>query len=209
MILKLILQFFLGLGVGVYGYLVPSYINLGVFQLGMKQPNRVILNVLLIISLVEIPYCFICMNSMQWIMEQKSFLLIIRWLIVLLLFALSIITFLQAKKNKRAFKTQLHNKDDVGVKKLIWYAVLNPFQLSAWAIWGTYFIEKTWFNWNPLSILIFSMGASLGVLLILYLYAQAGQKLVTYFSSHERTIQYGIAFILIVLAFFQLIRNVT
>lgn len=207
MVLKFVLQFLIGLLVGIYGYLVPNYINLGVFQLGMNKRSREIQKVIIIIALVEIPYCFVCMNSMQWIMQQSLFLIFIKWLIVVLLFVLGIVGFLHAKKKNKAIEQPNDSISNLEINKLLWLAIFNPFQLSAWAIWGTYFIEKTWFEWNYFSIGVFSIGACLGVYLILYIYAKMGSSLMKYFASHQVLINYAIASLLIILGIAQLFRN--
>lgn len=208
MLIKFILQFVIGFGVGIYGYLIPSYINLGVFQMSMERSSKSLMKVLVIISIIEIPYCFLCMSGMQWIMQQTWLLSIIKWLIVIVLLLVAYLTFRDAKKEKKQNDLELKPMDSSQINKLLVYAIFNPFQLSAWAIWGTYFIEKTWFDWTTLSIFIFSIGASLGVLLILWLYAIMGRKLVSYFSENKQKIDYGISGILVLLAVIQIVRNI-
>lgn len=207
MILKLILQFVIGLCVGIYGYLVPGYINLAVLQLGVNKNLKAIRITLLIISLIEIPYCFLCMSGMHWLMQQHLVLLVIKWLLFAMLLVLAIISFWDSRKEHSEIKLKGESMDNKQIKKLLFFAVFNPFQLSAWVIWGGYFIEKDWFEWNSVPILLFSLGASLGVFLILWVYAFAGEKLVTYFSMKRKYIDYAVAFILFFLACLQLYRN--
>jgi hypothetical protein len=205
--LKLFLQIILGFGVGLYGYLIPSYISLSVFQASMKVSPKALRKILFIIALVEIPYCFVCMNSMQWLMTQNMFLLIIKWLISVLLFVMGIFTFIHANKAPQHFHEAIKKSNLADTRRLLIYAIFNPFQFSAWAIWGTYFIEKTWFDWTYFSIFIFSIGASIGVYVILYLYALMGQKLIQYFSTNQQKIHIGIATLMILLAVIQCFRN--
>jgi threonine/homoserine/homoserine lactone efflux protein len=208
MLIKLLLQFIIGIGVGVYGYIIPSFINLGVFQLSMSHSLRQLRKVIIIISLVEIPYCFVCMSGMEWLIQQKSILLYIRWLIVGVLFLMAIITWIDATKKHKEVQVETKQIEGKQLNRLLFYAIFNPFQLSAWAIWGIYFVEKTWFEWNASSIFVFSVGASIGVFIILWVYAKAGQQLVTYFSTHRKKIDYAIGLILFVLGVVQLVRNI-
>lgn len=207
MLLKLLIQFLLGIGVGIYGYLLPSYINLGVFQMSMNHAMAKVHRIIFIITLVEIPYCFVCMSGMQWLMQQSLILLFVRWLIVLVLLAMAMVTFLDARKKHGPVPAEVKPLEAGQVRRLLVYAIFNPFQLSAWAIWGTYFIEKTWFSWTAGSILLFSLGASIGVYVVLRLYAVMGQKLIAYFASHRKQIDYGMALLLLVLGLVQLVRN--
>jgi hypothetical protein len=144
---------------------------------------------------------------MKWLMEQDVILLILKWLIVAVLFIVAFISLLAAKKKPTSKAIPSEKLDRQQINKLIAFAIFNPFQLSAWAIWGAYFIEKKWFSWTPFSISIFSLGATIGVAFILYVYAIAGKKMVNYFSSYRMQIDYSISGILFLLAIVQLVRN--
>ncbi len=207
MIAKLIIQCLLGIAVGVYGYLIPGYINLSILQLGLGKNVKAIRSTLLIISIIEIPYCFLCMSGMQWLMQQSLILLIIKWVLAIMLFVLAFLSFRDAHKTQKNISIQHEALDQSQIKKLLFFAIFNPFQLSAWVIWGSYFIEKTWFSWTSFSILLFSIGASIGVFIILRIYAFMGQTLISYFATHRKTIDYSIAGILFILAIVQLYRN--
>lgn len=207
--LKIVLQFILGIAVGIYGYLMPSYINLGVFQIATDKRQTTLNQVILLISIIEIPYCFLCMSGMEWLVSQGNILFYLRWLIVGVLLWMGFLAWIDAGKKHGLDKpSEIKPMDAKQLRRLIVYAIFNPFQLSAWAIWGAYFIEKTWFDWSWGPILMFSFGAAIGVYIILKVYAMAGQRLVDYFKSNRKQIDYGIAILLITLAIVQLLRNV-
>ena len=147
------------------------------------------------------------MNGMQWIMGQQLLLLIIKWLLVVVLLSLAIYTLIDTRKEKKAIEMRNQELNSKQINKLLFFAILNPFQLSAWVIWGSYFIEKTWFEWTHIPILVFSAGASIGVFIILWVYSYAGLKLITYFSTKRKVINYVVAGILFFLAFLQIIKN--
>lgn len=207
MILKLVLQFLIGLGVGIYGYLMPGYINLSVLQLSTNKLKRELDMAILLIAVVEIPYCVLCMSGMQWLMQQEWLMKTISWMIVGVLFLMVILTLIDSKKEskKNAVDAAVISKGQY--RKLFFFVIFNPFQLSAWAIWGAYFIEKTWFDWSLFSISIFSIGASLGVYIILKVYEFMGRQLVEFFALQKKYISYVVAGILFILAVVQLVRN--
>ncbi len=207
MLFKVILQFVLGILVGIYGYLLPSYINLAVLQLATTKHNRAVWRIIAIISIIEIPYCFFCMRGMKWFMSEHIVQLIVQWVIVLALLLLAFLSWRDAGKPPKSEEANAAIHTDTKENKLLLVAIFNPFQLSAWAIWGSYFIEKDWFTWNNQSILIFSIGAALGVLLILWIYAILGRKLVDYLSLNRKVIDYCMCSILFVLAIIQILRN--
>lgn len=207
MIEKWILQLIIGIAVGIYGYLVPGYINLSVLQLGFNKNKQLIHKILIIIAIIEIPYCFLCMSGMQWLMQQATILLIIKWLLVIMLFGLALLTCFEARKQSKVIHIERGTMDNKQINKFLFFAIFNPFQLSAWVIWGGYFIEKSWFSWTTFSILLFSIGACIGVFIILKIYALMGEKLIAYFASHRKYINYTVAAILLLLGILQLYKN--
>lgn len=209
MLLKLFLQFIIGIGVGVYGYLTPGYINLSILQLSSSKQQSTLMKAMILIAIIEIPYCIVCMSGMQWLMQQLVLMKIISWLIVIVLLMMAVLTILEASKVSKVNQVLEAEIDKNKYKKLFFFVIFNPFQLSAWAIWGAYFIEKQWFNWSLFSISIFSLGAAIGVFVILKIYAFMGQKLVTFFSLQKKYINYGVASILILLALVQFIKNIS
>ena len=203
----MLLQFLIGVGVGIYGYLMPGYINLGIFRLSLLHHRSAIVRILWLISLLEIPYCFVCMSGMQWFMQQDWLLVLIRWLIVVALLMMAFFTYRDSQDSANQPEENTQDTNAPAMKKLLLFAIFNPFQISAWAIWGAYFIEKSWFEWHSWSILIFSLGSFLGVFLILSLYAYAGKKLVQYFQVNRRRIDIFSAVFFVILAIYQSYRN--
>ena len=141
MILKLILQFIIGLGVGLYSYLTPGYINLSVMQLSTNRQKNILFWTLILISIVEIPYAVACLSGMQWLMQQEVLLKVISWLIVVLLFVMAMLALYESKKESKQVNVDESVMDKGKYTKLFFFFFFNPFQISAWAIWGAYFIE--------------------------------------------------------------------
>lgn len=209
MFLKLILQFIIGLGVGVYSYLTPGYINLSVMQLSTNRQKSILWKAILIISIVEIPYAVACLSGMQWLMQQELLMKIISWAIAGVLFLMAILTLFESRREGKDQQIDEGALDKAKYTKLFIFVVFNPFQISAWAIWGAYFIEKDWFDWSLFSIIIFAVGASAGVFIILKVYEFMGQKLVQFFKLQKKYVSYSVAGILFILGLVQLVRNVT
>lgn len=206
MLLSYILQSFIGLLVGIYSYLSPGIINIQVFQLATTAKFRKVLLVLMVISLVEIPYCLLCMSGFKWIITFSWINLVLQWAIVLVLLIMAVLTFRQARRHQ-TLVTEEPIVPTFSLKALLLFAIFNPFQLSAWSIWGAYFVQKTWFQWNLIGIGVFSIGAAVGVFLILLSYALLGKKWMLFFAKHRWQIDMGIAGLLLVLGIVQLVKN--
>ena len=206
--LAIVLQFIIGIGVGIYGYLTPGIINIQLFQLATSSKKVNILSVVAIISLVEIPYCIFCLSIFQWINSYAIIQTIIQWLIVVMLLSLGIMGLLKAYKKKNNPSEVATSGAVMSVKSLIWFAIINPFQWSAWSIWGAYFTEKNWFNWSVYGIGLFSIGAFIGTFIILYLYTYAGKKCLNLYAKYKFQIDIGIALLLITLGLVQVFKNI-
>lgn len=191
----------------MYSYMTPGYINLSVMQLSTNKQKSILFWAIILISIVEIPYAVACLSGMQWLMQQEVLLKVISWLIVVLLFVMAMLTLYESKKESKQVNVDESAMDKGKYTKLFLFVLFNPFQISAWAIWGAYFIEKDWFDWSLFSICIFSLGASAGVFIILKVYEFMGQKLVQFFHVQKKYISYVVAGILFVLAVVQLVRN--
>ena len=203
-----IIQGMIGFIVGIYGYLMPNYINLGLVQLSRDHPKKIIWKIIGVISLIEIPYCFVCMISMSWLIQQETILWIIRWGLVVVLFSLALLTVKDLYKKKEQEDLNKMDAKQISMRRLLFLAIVNPFQLSAWAIWGSYFLDKTWFAWNEISIFIFSLGAAFGVGLVLWFYVRTGNKIIHYFAIGRKKLDYFIIVLMTILAIYQTIHNI-
>lgn len=204
----ILLQLFSGFLVGIYSYLMPGYINMNVLHIGSKRNQNSLFKIIAIITLVEIPYCLVCMSALGLLTSYKWILNIVAWLIVLALLLMSIFTWRDAKKNHPPLEN-LDNQVEKNVSgKLIAFIIFNPFQLSAWAIWGAYFLDKKWFAWDFFSLVYFSLATTLGVFVILRIYAYMGLKLVKWITIHRKQLDYFLAAFLLMLAIIQVIKNI-
>lgn len=204
----LFLQLLSGFLVGIYSYLMPGYINMNVLHIGSKRNHNSLFKIIGIISLVEIPYCLVCMSAIGLLTHYKWILNIVAWLIVLALILMSVFTWIDAKKNHHKIKN-IDDKVEKNISgKLIGFIIFNPFQISAWAIWGAYFLDKKWFAWDLLSLVYFSLATTLGVFVILRIYAYMGLKLVSWLTQHRKKIDYFLAVFLLLLAIIQVIKNI-
>lgn len=201
-------QFFLGMLVGLYSYLMPGYINLSIFQSALSHPNSTTQRLVVLITLVEVPYCFGCMLGIHALTEGTQVLLVIRWMLVgmlLLLFVLSLRDYFKKRKQHTTFATT--SASGLSLKQLFFFIVFNPFQLSAWAVWGSYFLDKTWFSWTVSGLVLFSFGTALGVYLILQVYALTGKKFLKHLSHHRSSMDLFSAGLFLVLAIYQIVIN--
>jgi threonine/homoserine/homoserine lactone efflux protein len=204
---SIFLQILVGILVGVYSYLSPGIINIQVFQLSLHHAWRKVLVLIGLIAMVEIPYCMICMSGFKWLMSISGLQQMLSWGVFVMMLAMSVWMFYRTYTQPLQDEQEKVSAPMMSIKSLLFFVVLNPFQLSAWTIWGAYFIDKTWFSWSYQGIFVFSLGACIGAFLILYVYGHIGRKWMHFFTQHKKQLDYGIAFLLLLLSVIQLIRN--
>lgn len=201
-------QFVLGVLVGLYSYLMPGYINLSIFQSAMSHANSTTQRLVWLIAVVELPYCFGCMYAIHTLTSGTQVLFVIRWMLVgmlLLLFVLSLKDYF--KKHQQDTSVATTSASGIRMKQLFFFVIFNPFQLSAWAVWGSYFLDKSWFSWTVSGLILFSFGTALGVYLILQVYALTGKKFLKHLSHHRASIDLFSAGLFLVLAIYQIVIN--
>ncbi|MBL7772361.1 MAG: LysE family transporter [Chitinophagaceae bacterium] len=202
-----LLQGGIGILVGLYSYLSPGIINIQVFQLSLHHAWRKVLFIIGIIAFVEIPYCMLCMSGFKWLMSIRYLQLFLSWGVFLMMFIMAIVMFYKTYTEIPKDETSVLPPKLMTIPSLLLFAILNPFQLSAWSIWGAYFVDKTWFSWTYTGIFFFSIGACIGAFLILFTYGHIGKRWMHFFTQHKKQLDYTIATLLLFLSMVQLLRN--
>jgi threonine/homoserine/homoserine lactone efflux protein len=201
-------QLLIGILVGLYSYLSPGIINIQIFRLSLSPNQNKLFWIIALIAAVEIPYCLICLKAFSWLNSLETVQQFIHWGIVLVMFGMAGYIAITAYRNRNTKPSgEASTQESKSVKSLLVFALLNPFQWSAWSIWGAYFTAKSWFDWSGTGILIFSLGACAGTFVILYLYAWIGRKWITLFNTYKVQIDYGIAVLLFLLGVFHILKK--
>ena len=110
------------------------------------------------------------------------------------------ISFYQAAKPK--VKKEKPKSSD-SIKTGILLGIFNPMIIPYWAIGGTYLIANNWITTEGLGLEIFSVGASIGSFLCLYLFAKFALYIQERFSFSNKIINRSIGFMFFALAILQ------
>ena len=185
-----------GFLLGFLGYLPLGNINLAVVQVAVSETRRTLWLFILFVALMEFVYCFGCMLGMNYLVEQKDLMIVLKWVSVVLFIGLGLLTFFQQQSEKKGAVPP-------GMAKGIFVAIFNPLQLPFWLIWGMLVLKNKWVANETLSIAMFSLLCSFGTIAVLWMYAEGGKKLVEKLKLNQTVINRSIGLFLIGLAVYQ------
>ncbi len=183
---------------GFVGYMPLGNINLTVVQLTINDTRRRWLTFIAFAAFMEFVYCFACLMTLNFLLQQDALVKFLSWLGVLLFVILGVLALLY-KETDSPIKTN-------DFKRGVLIALFNPLQIPFWLVWGVYLmrnhilIPETWL------IAVFSLVCTIGTVLILYLYAIAGKKIVEKLRVNRIWMNRFIGVLLIVLAILQTVK---
>ena len=136
-------------------------------------------------------------------MKQTQLVIYLNWAAVLIFFLLGIFTFLQTEKENSGSTLSS------GVKRGVLIAIFNPLQVPFWLVWGVYVMENNWLKRECFPIALFSAVCAMGTVAVLYMYAEAGKKLVERLNVNKALLNRIIGSLLIFLAVYQTVKLLT
>ncbi len=186
-------MFIIAFLLGLYSYLMPGGINLGVVSLIDRKEYRKLFVYILLVVLAEIVYSFSILYlffNLQEIQEVKK---IIEWVSVVLLFSMAIWSWFD-KGNK---KSQSSSKGIM--KRAYLLMIIHPQQFIYWFIVGELITTHHWFDITLANIFQFILTYSVGVIGCLICYGYIGFKIIRFFSLKTKTINKIMAIIYVII----------
>lgn len=195
--------FLLAFALGFVGYLPPGNINLTVVQLSVSSHRRHWQWFVMFAAIMEFIYCFACLYGMQILLKQSQLLVVLNWVAVAIFLALGLFSLLHTDNSPP------QTSKPTGVKRGILVAIFNPLQVPFWMVWGVYVMHDNWLKQDAVSIALFSIACSLGTIAVLYMYAEAGKKLIERLKVNKNLLNRMIGGLLIGLAVLQTVKLLT
>lgn len=183
---------------GFIGYLPLGNINLTVVQLSVNDTRKRLLTFIAFASFMEFVYCFLCLMGLDLLLQQEELVKFLSWLGVILFVVLGVMSFLYKETDSPAKTSDF--------KRGVLIAIFNPLQIPFWLVWGVYLMQNHILKSETLMIAIFSLVCTIGTILILYLYAIAGKKIVDKLRVNRIWLNRFIGMLLIVLAVLQTVK---
>lgn len=193
---------FIGLVVGFLGYLPLGNINLTVVQMALNRPIAHVVRFVLLVALFEFLYCYLCMKGMSWLVTQQELIVFLKWATVVVFGILGIMALYQGVKQ---WKGHVVSTEHI-MRKGILIAILNPFQIPFWIVWGLYLLQDNIINKNEPYLFIFALFTSIGTIGVLTMYGYLGKYLVERLKINQSALNLFIGVLLLVLALLQAVK---
>lgn len=192
----------IGLAIGFIGYLPLGNINLTVVQMALNRPIAHVIRFIILVAFFEFVYCYLCMKGMSWLVTQQDLILFLKWATVVVFSLLGVLALYQGFKQRNG---HLVSTEHV-MRKGILIAILNPFQIPFWIVWGLYLLQDNLINKNEPYLFIFALFTSFGTIAVLTLYGYLGKYLVERLKINQSALNLFIGVLLIVLAIIQAVK---
>ncbi len=193
------LNFLVGFIVNFTGYVPFGNINLTVVQLTINRGLKHAMYFVVAFSVIEFFFTYAIMYFADWFAGHKSLLFWLDWLIIIILLAMSVITWRNNSKEKEAD----YSKTD-SIKYGVILGLINPVQIPFWMIWGTYLISHEWISSGNGSLAIFSLGSAFGAFICLFCFARFSKFLHEKYTFSSKILNHSIAIVLFLMAIFLL-----
>jgi threonine/homoserine/homoserine lactone efflux protein len=195
----LFLNFLVGLVVNFTGYVPFGNINLTVVQLTINRGLKQAMYFIVSFSIVEFFFTYAIMYFADWFAGHERLLYWLDWLIILILFVMSVLAWRNESKEKQAD----YSKKD-SVKYGIILGFVNPVQVPFWMVWGTYLLSHDLIDSGNGALAVFSLGSAVGAFLCLFCFARFSKYLHEKFAFSSKIINHSIAVVLFLIALFLL-----
>lgn len=190
----------IGYALGFVGYLPIGNINMAVVQVAVSETRRTLWGFILFIAFMEFVYCFACMLGMNYLLQQPQLVLGLKWVSVAIFLLLGLASLLQKTKPDKPTAVA------PGLARGIFIAIFNPLQIPFWLVWGVYVLQNKWVENHALHIVVFSLICSVGTISVLWLYAEAGRKVVEKLKLNQIFLTRMIGLLFIGLAVYETVK---
>lgn len=191
------LTFFLGLIVNFIGYIPPGNINLTLVQIAINRGMKQAVQFIIAFSAVEFFFTFFIIHVDKWLSNHVNLSSAIDWVMILMFSTLAIITWLSRNKPPKTEYSQ-----HASIRYGILLGFLNPMQVPFWAVAGTYLLTHEWITMDNISLVVLSLGSSVGAFLCLFLYGKFGRYIQSKFELSTKVINTSIAILFFALALY-------
>jgi threonine/homoserine/homoserine lactone efflux protein len=181
----LILKVFLiGLVASFIGSIPPGTLNILVLQMGLENKLRTAMRFILAVAIIEYPYAWIAVKFEHLITSSPVVQQNFKLLAAVVMLALGILGLWSARKPS-ALTVKLQES---GFRKGLVLSILNPQAIPWWIGTTAYFKAQGWIVLDtPLRLQSYVLGTSIGVLLLLILFAFLAQRL-SYVIKNNRIV---------------------
>lgn len=160
------------------------------------------------VAIVEMLYLRFALKGMDWVVQHRSWFVVLGWITVVLFLFFGVTSFILASKQVSEKKPVILNNTLHRFLLGLMMSALNPIQIPFWFLWTSTMIQTKILPITPWAYTVFTVGAGLGTIGGLALYIHGGNWLVKKNNTGNKTLNQIMGAIFIITALIQLYRMV-
>lgn len=184
--------FWMGMMISFLGTLPLGTLNISAMQISISDGARPALYFASGALLIEIIYVRLSLVAMNWISGKKKIFRILEWVTLLMIFALSVSSFIAASHpgvDKNVILSNTVHRFWLGAM----LSAINPVQIPFWFGWSTALFARGWLKSEPAYFNIYILGIGIGTLLGNMVFIFGGRLVVENMNTNQSVINYAIA----------------
>lgn len=158
------------------------------------------------VALIEILYLRLTLSGVDWILQHKTFFIILGWITVIVFLVLGVVSFVTAFKQQTEKKALLLENNLSRFVLGLSMSALNPAQIPFWFIWSSYLLNNGSLPSDSFSFNVFTIGCGAGTIAGLVLYMYGGNWVIKKMNAGSRILNIVMGCVFIVAALAQLYR---
>lgn len=181
----------MGMLISFLGTLPLGTLNISAMQISISDGARPALYFAAGALLVEIIYVRMSLVAMNWISRKKKLFRLFEWVTLMMIFALSVSSFIAASQpgvEKNVILSNSIHRFWLGAM----LSAINPVQIPFWFGWSTALFARGWLKSEPVYFNIYILGIGLGTLLGNMVFIFGGRLVVDNMNTNQSTIHYAI-----------------
>lgn len=174
--------FVIGTVLSFIGSIPPGTLNMAVLQLGMEHKVKTAMRFAFAVALIEYPYAWIAVVFEDWITSSPVVVDNFQLITAVVMTAIGVFSIWSARKPSE-FSVRFNES---GFRRGIILSILNPMAIPFWVAYTAFLKAQGWIDLST-SWLVHSyvLGTSVGVILLLTLFAFLAHKLAGYVKNNQ------------------------
>lgn len=194
-----------GLLISFLGSLPLGTMNVTATHIAVKEGLYAALVYSLGSMVIEIIYVYIVLLAMNWVNRQRKVFRLFEWITLLLLFVLSIASFVAAI-NMRGFDSALPSTIKYPFLLGVLLSATNPLHIIFWLGWSTFLLNKKILLPQFKNQNFYVVGIGMGTLLGFGVFVFGGSYFTKQIKANQNAINWTIGIILMATALIQLYK---
>ena len=174
--------FLIGAVFSFLGSIPPGTLNICVLQLGLEKKIAIALRFSLAVAIIEYPYTWIAIQFEYWLTSSPAVKENFQLITAIVMLALGVANVWTAKKPS----PMVTKFNESGFRRGLLLSILNPMAIPFWIAITAYLKAQGWIDLStPGLVHSYVFGTSVGVMILLTIFALLAQKLSVYIRNSQ------------------------